>query len=152
MSVLGSIEIRTYTASDHDNVVDCWRIVFPEAPPHNCPALDIHRKLAVQPDLFLVALQGENLVGTCMGGFDGHRGWVYFVAVQPEFRRQGIATHLMRELEARLLDLGCPKLNLQVRDSTPEAVLFYERLGYSIEKRTSMGKLLGTSMNGRGHS
>ena len=145
MSVLGSIEIRTYTASDQDSVVGLWRIVFPDAPTHNDPALDIHRKLAVQPDLFLVAHQGEDLVGTCMGGFDGHRGWVYLVAVQPEFRRQGIASKLMRELEARLLDLGCPKLNLQVRDTTPEAVLFYDHLGYSIEKRTSMGKILGAS-------
>jgi ribosomal protein S18 acetylase RimI-like enzyme len=142
--LLGSIEIRTYTASDQDNVIDLWRSVFPDAPPHNDPALDIQRKLAAQPDLFLVALHGEDLIGTCMGGFDGHRGWVYFVAVRPEFRRQGIASHLMRELEARLLDLGCPKLNLQVRESTPEAVLFYERLGYSIEKRTSMGKLLSS--------
>jgi ribosomal protein S18 acetylase RimI-like enzyme len=140
-----SIEIRTYTASDQDNVVDLWRIVFPDALPHNDPVLDIHRKLAVQPELFLVALQGEDLIGTCMGGFDGHRGWVYLVAVQPEFRRQGIASELMRELEARLLDLGCLKLNLQVRDTTPEAVLFYEHLGYSVEKRTSMGKILSTS-------
>jgi ribosomal protein S18 acetylase RimI-like enzyme len=145
VSLLGSIEIRTYTASDQDNVVDLWRIVFPDALPHNDPVLDIHRKLAVQPELFLVALQAEDLIGTCMGGFDGHRGWVYLVAVQPEFRRQGIASELMRELEARLLDLGCPKLNLQVRGTTPEAVLFYEHLGYSVEKRTSMGKLLSTS-------
>ena len=141
---MGSIEIRAYTASDQDNVIDLWRSVFPDAPPHNDPALDIQRKLVAQPDLFLVALHGEDLVGTCMGGFDGHRGWVYFVAVRLEFRRQGVASHLMRELEARLLDLGCPKLNLQVRESTPEAVLFYERLGYSIEKRTSMGKLLSS--------
>jgi ribosomal protein S18 acetylase RimI-like enzyme len=145
VSVLESTEIRTYTASDQDNVIDLWRSVFPEAPAHNDPTLDIHRKLTVQPELFLVALRGEDLVGTCMGGFDGHRGWVYYVAVQPEFRRQGIASHLMRELEARLLKLGCPKLNLQVRDAAPEAALFYERLGYSIEKRTSMGKVLGAS-------
>jgi ribosomal protein S18 acetylase RimI-like enzyme len=144
VSVLRSIEIRAYTASDQDNVIDLWQSVFPDAPVHNDPALDIQRKLATQPELFLVALYDENLVGTCMGGFDGHRGWVYFVAVQPEFRRQGIASHLMRELEARLLDLGCPKLNLQIRDFTPEAILFYERLGYSIEKRTSMGKLLSS--------
>jgi ribosomal protein S18 acetylase RimI-like enzyme len=95
--------------------------------------------------LFLVACQGQSVVGTCMGGFDGHRGWVHLVAVQPDSRRQGIASRLMRELEARLLDLGCPKLNLQVRDTSPEAVLFYERLGYSVEKRTSMGKILSSS-------
>ncbi len=114
MSVLGSTEIRTYTASDQDCVIDLWRSIFPDAPAHNDPVLDIHRKLTVQPGLFLVALRGKDLVGTCMGGFDGHRGWAHYVAVQPEFRRQGIASHLMRELETRLLKLGCPKLNLQV--------------------------------------
>ena len=142
---MGPNKIRTYTESDQDNVIGLWRSVFPDAPAHNDPVLDIDRKLSTQPELFLVALRGESLVGTCMGGFDGHRGWVYFVAVHPEFRRQGIASHLMRELEARLLKLGCPKLNLQVRDAAPEATLFYERLGYSIEKRTSMGKVLGAS-------
>jgi ribosomal protein S18 acetylase RimI-like enzyme len=145
VSVLTSIEIRTYTASDQDNVIDFWRSVFPDAPAHNDPALDIHRKLTVQPELFLIALCGEDLVGTCMGGYDGHRGWVYYLAVQPEFRRQGIASQLMRELEARLLKLGCPKLNLQVRDSALEAALLYESLGYSNEQRTSMGKVLGSS-------
>ncbi len=145
MAVLGQFAVRTYTASDLDKVADLWRVVFPDTPPHNDPVLDIQRKEAVQPELFLVACQGQSVVGTCMGGFDGHRGWVHLVAVQPDSRRQGIASRLMRELEARLLDLGCPKLNLQVRDTSPEAVLFYERLGYSVEKRTSMGKILSSS-------
>lgn len=142
---MGQFAVRTYTASDLDKVADLWRVVFPDTPPHNDPVLDIQRKEAVQPELFLVACQGQSVVGTCMGGFDGHRGWVHLVAVQPDSRRQGIASRLMRELEARLLDLGCPKLNLQVRDTSPEAVLFYERLGYSVEKRTSMGKILSSS-------
>ena len=145
MAELGQFEVRTYRASDQDKIIDLWQTVFPDALPHNDPLLDIHRKQAIQPELFLVACDGESVVGTCMGGFDGHRGWVYFVAVQPEFRRQGIASGLMHQLEARLLNLGCPKLNLQVRDTAPEAVLFYEYLGYSVEKRTSMGKILNAS-------
>jgi ribosomal protein S18 acetylase RimI-like enzyme len=149
---LGQSEIRTYTASERDSVVEFWRTIFPNAPPHSDPALDIQRKQNFQPELFLVAHHGQRLVGTCMGGFDGHRGWVYYAAVHPEFRRQGIASRMMHELESRMLDMGCPKVNLQVRGTTPEAILFYERMGYSVEKRTSMGKVLTSSMNGRGHS
>ena len=107
------MEIRAYQARDHDGVVALWRAVFPDAPPRNDPILDIRRKLAVQPELFLVALHRDALVGTCMAGFDGHRGWVH-----------------------------CPKLNLQVRASAPEAVPFYEKLGFQIEERISMGKIL----------
>ena len=136
------MEIRAYQAGDHDGVVELWRAVFPDAPPRNDPVLDIRRKLAVQPELFLVALHREALVGTCMAGFDGHRGWVHLVAVAPNARRRGIGSALMRRAEALLVELGCPKLNLQVRAAAPEAVPFYERLGFQIEERISMGKIL----------
>lgn len=81
-------------------------------------------------------------VGTCMAGFDGHRGWVYFMAVAPEYRRRGIGSQLMAHAECRLADLGCLKVNLQVRASSPDAVRFYERLGFQVEERISMGKAL----------
>ena len=82
------------------------------------------------------------LVGTAMGGYDGHRGWVYYVAVSPQKRRQGIGRTLMRRIEEELKRLGCPKLNLQVRASNHEVVAFYESLGYQVEERASMGKRL----------
>ncbi|MFV9675660.1 MAG: GNAT family acetyltransferase, partial [Anaerolineales bacterium] len=81
-------------------------------------------------------------VGTAMAGFDGHRGWVYYVAVHPDYRRQGIGSALMSEVEAALAHHGCPKLNLQIRSSNAEVQAFYESLGYLIEDRISMGKQL----------
>jgi ribosomal protein S18 acetylase RimI-like enzyme len=135
--------IRSYEESDEGAVVLLWREVFPDAPPWNDPVQDIRRKLAVQRGLFLVATANTGLVGTAMGGYDGHRGWVYYVAVRPEHRRRGIGTALMKEIEARLIARGCPKLNLQVRGSDEDAIAFYKRLGFAIEERVSMGKLLG---------
>jgi ribosomal protein S18 acetylase RimI-like enzyme len=136
------MEIRPYTEADEKPVASLWRRVFPDSPPWNDPETDIRRKLSVQRELFLVATLGGELVGTAMAGFDGHRGWVYYVAVSPEHRRQGIGRALMRQVEEGLAELGCSKLNLQVRASNPQAVSFYQRLGYRVEERVSMGKLL----------
>ncbi len=100
-----------------------------------------HKRL-VQPELFFVAADGGGLVGTAMGGYDGHRGWVYAVAVRPALRRRGIGAKLMARLESALRDLGCAKINLQVRAGNESVVAFYQRLGYRVEERVSMGKLL----------
>jgi ribosomal protein S18 acetylase RimI-like enzyme len=136
------MEIRPYSESDEAAVATLWREVFPGAPSWNHPEMDIRRKLAVQRELFLVATTGAEVVGTAMGGYDGHRGWVYYVAVSPRHRRQGIGTALMQGIEQGLLDMGCPKLNLQVRASNEDVVAFYRKLGYEIEERISMGKRL----------
>ena len=134
--------IRPYVESDEQDVATLWREVFPDAPEWNQPEADIRRKLSTQRDLFLVAVIDSELVGTTMAGFDGHRGWVYYVVVCKTFRRQGVATALMRHAESGLAKLGCSKVNLQIRASNHEAVSFYERLGYRIEERVSMGKRL----------
>ena len=136
------IEVRAYHDGDHDEVVALWRVVFPDAPSRNDPVLDVARKRGVQPELFFVAIVDSCVAGTTMAGFDGHRGWVHLVAVAPEFRRRGVGSALMREAEARLRDLGCPKINLQIRPTTPEVAGFYERLGFRVEERISMGKVL----------
>jgi ribosomal protein S18 acetylase RimI-like enzyme len=109
--------IRAYRPSDHDRITALWRAVFPDAPARNDPELDIQRKAGVQPELFLVACVETEIAGTCMAGFDGHRGWVHLVAVAPRFRRRGIGAALMSRAEALLAERGCPKLNLQVRAS-----------------------------------
>ncbi len=137
-----SVEIRPYVESDEAVVAALWREVFPESSAWNHPETDIQRKLAVQRELFLVAMFDAEIVGTAMGGYDGHRGWIYYVVVSPRHRRQGIGTALMAGVEERVVRLGCPKLNLQVRASNHEVVLFYERLGYKVEERVSMGKRL----------
>ena len=136
------VNIRPYSESDEAAVAELWREVFPGSPAWNHPETDIRRKLAVQRELFLVVTLGSEIVGTAMAGYDGHRGWVYYVAVSPRRRRQGIGIGLMAGVEERLARLGCPKLNLQVRASNHEVVSFYEQLGYGIEERISMGKRL----------
>jgi ribosomal protein S18 acetylase RimI-like enzyme len=122
--------------------VSLWEEVFPDAPSWNDPASDIRRKLSVQRELFLVAELEGAVVGTAMGGYDGHRAWVYYVVVKPEARRQGVGTALMREVERLLREVGAGKLNLQIRGGNDKAVAFYGSLGYSIEDRVSMGKRL----------
>jgi ribosomal protein S18 acetylase RimI-like enzyme len=102
----------------------------------------IDRKLRVQRELFLVGEFQGDIVGTVIAGFDGYRGWVYHLAVRPGVRRRGFGRALMQEAEARLKALGCPKLNLQVRSSNGGVIAFYEQLGYSIEDRASLGKIL----------
>jgi ribosomal protein S18 acetylase RimI-like enzyme len=143
-----ALTIRPYTEHDQESVAALWRRVFPDAPPWNHPETDIRRKLSVQRELFLVAILGSQLVGTAMAGFDGHRGWVYYVAVSPEHRRKGIGRALMSWVEGDLAKMGCPKLNLQVRASNPNAVSFYKRLGYEVEERVSMSKRLETKGDG----
>lgn len=137
------ITIRPFAESDRGKVAALWRAAFPNAPVHNQPEIDIRRKLAVQRELFLVAELDGELAGTAMGGYDGHRGWVYYVAVSRAHRRKGIGSALMKAVEARLAMLGCPKLNLQVRADNHQVVAFYRKLGYEIEERISMGKRLG---------
>jgi ribosomal protein S18 acetylase RimI-like enzyme len=137
------LRIRPFCEADEPSVVALWTEVFAGDPPRNEPRAVIDRKLRVQRELFLVGeLQGE-VVGTVIAGYDGYRGWVYHLAVAPRCRRRGFGRELMREAEARLLALGCPKLNLQVRSSNAGVIEFYRRLGYSIEDRASLGKILG---------
>jgi ribosomal protein S18 acetylase RimI-like enzyme len=136
------MDVRPFRQADHDAVVALWRESFPDAPPRNDPVRDIARKLGVQPELFLVAVVDGRIAGTVMAGYDGHRGWVHLVAVDPRYRRRGVGSALMRRAEALLDAMGCPKLNLQVRPTTPEIVGFYESLGFEVEERISMGKVL----------
>jgi ribosomal protein S18 acetylase RimI-like enzyme len=138
--------IRPFLDADADAVVALWRLVFPDDPPHNDPATVIRQKLAVQRHLFLVALVDGALAGTALAGYDGHRGWVYKVAVHPQRRRAGVGTSLVRRAEEGLRALGCTKVNLQVRASNAGVVAFYQSLGYHVEDRISMGKRLDPNL------
>ncbi len=139
---MSEFEIRPYEEGDEAAVIDLWQKAFPDSPPWNRPSDDIHRKLAIQRNLFLVAILDGELVGTAMAGYDGHRGWIYYVAVKLAFRRRGIGRALMTEAEQGLASMGCPKLNLQVRTHNQGVIAFYQRLGYSFEERVSMAKRL----------
>jgi ribosomal protein S18 acetylase RimI-like enzyme len=139
-----ALTVRPFAEPDEEGVVRLWREVFPDNPPWNVPAEDVRRKLAVQRDLFLIGEYQGRVVATVLAGYDGHRGWLHLVAVDPRFRRRGFASALMAEAERRLAEMGCPKVNLQVRASNEAVVAFYRKLGYAIEERVSMGKRLNS--------
>jgi ribosomal protein S18 acetylase RimI-like enzyme len=136
------ISIRPYKAQDEEAVVELWKTCFPDDPPWNQPRDVIRRKMTVQPELLFVALVGDQVVGTVLAGYDGFRGWVNKVATHPSHQRKGIASQLMRAAESALADMGCPKLNRQVRAENASVVEFYKDAGYEIENRVSMGKRL----------
>lgn len=139
------MRIRAYEAGDEAAVVALWNdcgLVRPWNDPHK----DIARKLTVQPEMFLVATVQEEgidrLVATAMVGYDGHRGWVNYLAVTPGRQRLALGRRLMAEAEAMLLVRGCPKINLQVRTTNAGVIAFYKKLGYAQDDAVSLGKRL----------
>lgn len=136
------MELRVFKEADEPEVIALWKQVFAYPEPRNDPATSIRRKLAAQRNLFFVAAAEGKVVGTVMGGYDGHRGWIYSLAVDPAHRRQKLGTELIRHVEQALAAEGSPKVNLQVLPSNAGAIAFYEKLGYCVEERISMGKVL----------
>lgn len=132
------MKIRRYKPEDREALVALWKRVFPNDPPHNAPSRVIDLKLAVD-DLIFVAEEGEGIAGACMAGYDGHRGWLYAVAVSPDCRRRGTGTALVKTAMAGLRKIGCPKVNLQIRADNTAVAAFYKSLGFSVEERMSMG-------------
>ena len=135
------MRIREFQDVDADEVVALWEAAG-LVRPWNDPYRDIERKKTVQRDLFLVAVEGDSILGVGMAGYDGHRGWVNYLAVRPDARQVGIGRALMAEFESRLLALGCPKVNLQVRAGNDDVLAFYARLGYEPDHAVSLGKRL----------
>lgn len=137
------MDVRPYQAADEEAVVALWTTCFPDDRSWNQPRAVIRRKLDLQPELLLVGGLGARVVATVVAGYDGHRGWIYHLAVAPDCRRRGLGRRMMREAEARLRARGCPKINLQVFPANRAVVAFYERVGYMVEERISMGKPIG---------
>ena len=135
-------EIRSFEESDKASVIALWKNVFGYTEPRNDPATVIRDKLAFQRELFFVATLDGTVVGTVMAGYDGHRGWIYSLAVSSQFRQQGIGRALVERVERELAQRGCPKINLQVLATNAATVGFYSKLGYHVEERVSMGKVL----------
>jgi ribosomal protein S18 acetylase RimI-like enzyme len=132
---------RSYQTRDEAGVIELWlqcNLVVPQ----NNPERDIRRKLRVNPEWFLVGVLGGHVVATCMAGYEGHRGWINYLAVSPHHRRQGIGRRIMEEAEKKLSAAGCPKINLQVRETNRAVIQFYERIGYTRDLVASMGKRL----------
>jgi ribosomal protein S18 acetylase RimI-like enzyme len=139
--------IADYSNEHHRTaVIALWETVFGYETAHNTPALAIDKKLAVNDGLFFVALAGDEVVGTVLAGYDGHRGWLYSVAVHPAHRRRGLGARLVHHAESALIGRGCMKINLQIVSTNESVKTFYEALGYSTEPRISMGKRIKSNI------
>jgi ribosomal protein S18 acetylase RimI-like enzyme len=133
--------IRPFQTEDEAAVVSLWQHCELTVPWNN-PYKDIARKLKVQPELFLVGMLEKHLIASVMGGYDGHRGWINYLAVHPDFQGQGYAKQIMASVESELRKTGCPKINLQVRSGNDKVNTFYQKLGFTEDRALSMGKRL----------
>jgi len=135
------MKIRSYQESDEEGVVALWDACGLTVP-QNDPVRDIQCKLKVNPEWFLVGAEDERIIASCMVGYDGHRGWINYLAVAPSMQRMGFASQIMNEAERLLTAAGCPKINLQVRTTNGAVVAFYQSLGFKVDDVTSLGKRL----------
>jgi ribosomal protein S18 acetylase RimI-like enzyme len=136
-----ALQVRSFQADDETAVIALWQRCGLTRP-WNDPAKDIRRKLAEQPELFGVLCDGEALIGTVMAGYEGHRGWINYLAVSPDRQREGQGQRLMAWAEARLRERGCPKINLQVRQGNDAVLAFYAAIGFADDQVVSLGKRL----------
>jgi ribosomal protein S18 acetylase RimI-like enzyme len=135
------MSIRPFRADDEKAVALLWRRCD-LVRPWNDPAKDIRRKLKVRPEWFLIGELEGHVIACVMAGYEGHRGWLNYLAVAPEHQRRGYARAMVAEAERLLLQAGCPKINLQIRTSNQGVIEFYRKLGYLMDDVVSMGKRL----------
>ncbi len=135
------MEIRVFRQQDFEEVITLWeRCDLLRS--WNDPEMDIERKMQCGADLFLVAEVSGEVVGSIMGGYDGHWGSAYYLGVHPDFRGRGIANALLNRLEKKLIARGCPKIHIMVREENDVVTGMYERLGYESSDTVLMGKRL----------
>ena len=133
--------VNTFTTADETPVINLWKscgLLYS----HNDPHKDIIRKLTVQADLFLVGKVDDQLIGSVMAGYDGHRGWLNYLAIHPDYQGRGFGRKIVKEAEQRLRELGCPKINIQIRTQNAAAMIFYRKIGFITDDVISMGKRL----------
>ncbi len=135
------LHIRPYQTADEDAVIALWQACGLVVPQNN-PKRDIARKLRVNPEWFLVGELNGTIIAACMAGYEGHRGWINYLAVHPDHQRQGHARELMKHAETSLRAAGCPKINLQVRSTNAAVIAFYESIGFAVDGVVSLGKRL----------
>ena len=133
--------IRPFQTEDEDALVALWKMCELTVPWNN-PHKDIARKLQVQPELFLVGILDSSLIATVMGGYEGHRGWINYLAVHPDFQGKEYGQEIMNSVETGLREMGCPKINLQIRTGNDKIASFYQKLGFTNDHVVSMGKRL----------
>lgn len=136
------LTIREYKNKDKNEVISIWKEIFNSNKPHNNPNLVINMKTKQRDNLFFVAEENNQIVGTIIAGYDGHRGWIYSLAVIPNKRNQGIGKLLVYKALDELKKLNCLKVNLQIYSENDTVINFYKKLGFLIEDRISMGKII----------
>lgn len=136
-----TIDIRAFAPADEDAVVGLWEEAGLTRP-WNDPRADIRRKLRVQPELLLVAVEDAAIVGSVMAGYDGHRGWLYYLAAAASHRGRGVGRSLVAEAERLLEAMGRPKVQLMVRPENTGARGFYDAIGYEPFETWTTGKRL----------
>jgi ribosomal protein S18 acetylase RimI-like enzyme len=135
------MNIKPYHPDNQQAVINLWQACNLVVA-WNDPIKDIQRKMLVDPDLFLIGELSEDIVATVMGGYEGHRGWINYLAVSPEHQRKGYARAMMQQVEVLILQKGSPKINLQVRSNNIDVIHFYQTIGYDIENAVGLGKRL----------
>jgi ribosomal protein S18 acetylase RimI-like enzyme len=133
------LEIRPFVIEDTEAVLEVWSRAGMTAPERN-PRVEIQKKLRHSPESFFVGVVAGRAVATVMVGYDGHRGWIYLLAVRPDLQRQGIGRQMMERAENWLREQGCPRAKLQVEPARGDVTAFYEKLGYEVQPLTSMAK------------
>ena len=133
--------IRQFVPNDTNRVIFIWE-QCDLVRNWNNPNFDIQRKLNFQKELFFVGLLNDEIIATAMFGYDGHRGWLNYFAVLPNFQKRGFGKQLMTFGEMALIEKGCPKLNLQIRNDNTKAINFYQKVGYKEDAAVSFGKRL----------
>lgn len=136
-----AIEVREFEERDRLAVIELWRACG-LLRSSNDPNLDIARNRAVDDAAFFIATLDSEVIGSVMAGYDGHRGWINYLAVHPQQQGAGSGSLLMERAEQHLEQAGCPKINLQVRTDNSVAIEFYARLGFTVDHVVSMGKRL----------
>ncbi len=131
--------IRDFQDTDRADLIALWERCGLTRP-WNDPDLDINQAITTQSSTILVGIVESELLASVMAGSDGHRGWVYYVAVDPDHRRKNWGRDLMRAAEQWLKDRGCRKMQLMIRDGNEEADRFYQALGYEPQAVKTVGK------------
>lgn len=136
-----SFKIIPYAGKYQTAVIELWErcgLVCPQ----NDPAKDVEEKMRFQPKLFFIAIIGEEVVGSVMAGYEGHRGWLNYLAITPKYQRKGYGKKMVEKAISELSKLGCPKVNLQVRKNNMLAMEFYKHIGFKEDEVLSFGKRL----------
>ena len=141
------VELRCFRMEDTEGLLALWRecgIAVRE----DRPRLTIQKKMNHSPEAFWVACVEGRVVASLMAGYDGVRGWLYRLAVLPDFRSRGVGRALVDKAESWLRELGCPKVKLQVEPGDEGPIEFYRRLGYERRDLVDMSRLLASERGG----